>query len=143
MGLALADKLRVFAPDSVLSPALGGVVIGYVTAAVLAVPFRFCERKEGAMKLRRGFELSAGERVAVVEDVVTTGESAREAGEVAHGAGARVEAYGAVIDRSSGRAGFDRPFESLVEVKAEAWSPSECALCASGEPLTAPGSRPS
>jgi len=83
MGAALAARLRQHRVESVLSPALGGVIIGHETAAALGVPFRFCERENGAMALRRGFALRDGERVAVVEDVVTTGKSTRETVELA------------------------------------------------------------
>ncbi|MGE5234184.1 MAG: orotate phosphoribosyltransferase, partial [Acidobacteriota bacterium] len=78
LGGELARRLAEHRPESVLSPALGGVVIGHEVAAALGVPFRFTERQEGAMALRRGFALRGGERVAVVEDVVTTGKSTRE-----------------------------------------------------------------
>ncbi len=141
VGRALADRLRSFEPESVLSPALGGVVIGYATAAALEVPFRFCERRDSVMLLRRGFELEPSERVVVVEDVVTTGGSAREAGQVAGTAGAVVAAYGAVIDRSSGSAAFEAPFVSLLEIEAYAFEPVDCPRCAAGEALAAPGSR--
>lgn len=116
-------------------------MIGFATAAVLDVPFRFCERKERAMRLRRGFELYRGERVVVVEDVVTTGGSAREAGELARSLGAQVVAYGAIIDRSAGSAVFECPLECLLEVAARAWESVDCELCAQGIALSAPGSR--
>ncbi|MCP4203796.1 MAG: orotate phosphoribosyltransferase [bacterium] len=141
VGSALAAELAAYEPDSVLSPALGGLIIGYETAASLRVPFRFCERKGGAMCLRRGFRLGPGERVAVVEDVVTTGGSALEAGRLAQAAGANVVAYGAIIDRSAGSAGFREPFVSLLELEVLAFVASECELCVAGQPLTAPGSR--
>lgn len=141
-GVALAERLASFEPDSVLSPALGGLIIGHETAAALGVPFRFCERKDGSMRLRRGFELSPDERVAVVEDVVTTGGSAREAGQLAGVSGARVVAYGAIIDRSAGATRFEAPFVSLLELEVVATRPEDCPLCAANDPLVAPGSRP-
>lgn len=140
-GRALAGALAAFRAESVLSPALGGLVIGFAVAAALEVPFRFCERKEGEMRLRRGFELERDERVVIVEDVVTTGGSAAEAGSLARTSGAEVVAYGAIIDRSGGSARFEAPFESLLSIEAEAFEPSECALCSAGVELTAPGSR--
>lgn len=93
------------------------------------------------MRLRRGFELERDERVVIVEDVVTTGGSAAEAGSLARTSGAEVVAYGAIIDRSGGSARFEAPFESLLSIEAEAFEPSECALCSAGVELTAPGSR--
>ncbi len=145
VGVELATRLEGFDPVSVLSPALGGLIIGHETAAALGVPFRFSERKDGVMTLRRGFELARSERVAVIEDVVTTGGSAREAALVAREFGARVVAYGAIIDRSPGpdaSARFDAPFVALLELEVLAWEPADCELCAAGEPLTEPGSRP-
>jgi len=140
-GAALADRLTPYEPDSILSPALGGVVIGYATASALGVPFRFVERRHGALRLRRGFRLSAGEKVAVVEDVVTTGGSAREAAEVAAAAEAQVVAFGAIIDRTGGMASFPAPFANLLEVEVGTFEPGGCPLCVLGEPMTAPGSR--
>lgn len=142
VGAALARLLEEFDPDSVLSPALGGMIIGHETAAGLGVPFRFSERKDGRMILRRGFELARDERVVIVEDVVTTGGSAREAAQVAADLGARVVAFGAIIDRSAGRSEFAAPFRSLLELDVRASHPSDCALCAAGETMSAPGSRP-
>jgi len=144
VGVELATRLESFDPACVLSPALGGLIIGHETASALGVPFRFSERENGVMTLRRGFELARSERVAVIEDVVTTGGSAREAAVVARGFGARVVAYGAIIDRSPGSdavARFDAPFIALLELEVLAWEPAECELCAAGEPLTEPGSR--
>lgn len=141
VGSALAGRLEGFELDSVLSPALGGLIIGYETAVSLRRPFRFCERKGGAMELRRGFELAPGERVVIVEDVVTTGGSAREAAGLAKALGAQVVGYAAIIDRSAGAAGFDAPFVSLLELEVGASEPDRCEQCASGNPIEAPGSR--
>lgn len=141
VGAALGAKLAGFEAGSVLSPALGGMIIGYETAAWLRVPFRFSERKDSSMRLRRGFELTRGERVVVIEDVVTTGGSALEAAQVAQQSGARVVAYGAIIDRSAGSPRFDAPLVSLLELEVVAFEASNCELCAAGEPLTVPGSR--
>ena len=140
----LASALREagIEADSVLSPALGGVIIGHETAAGLDVPFRFVERQGEALALRRGFELSAGERVVVVEDVVTTGKSTLETAAVAAAAGARVVAMASIIDRSGGRHGFDVPFLSLVPLDLPTWRAEECPLCAAGDRAVKPGSRP-
>jgi orotate phosphoribosyltransferase len=143
VGQDLAERLRAFHPDSVLSPALGGVIIGHEVAAGLGVPFRFTERKGEEMGLRRGFTLKQGERVVVVEDVVTTGRSTLETAALATARGARVVAVGAIIDRTGGRDPFDVPFRALMELDLQAYSPAECPVCrAGGLPAEKPGSRP-
>jgi len=129
--------------DSVLSPALGGVIVGHEVAAALGVPFRFTEREGSEMRLRRGFALAAGERVVVVEDVVTTGKSTLETAAVAEAAGARPVAIGSIIDRSAGRHGFRVPFASLLALDLPTWPAEICPLCREGAgPAVKPGSRP-
>lgn len=143
VGEDLAAMLRSFHPDSVLAPALGGVIIGHEVAAALGVPFRFTERKGEEMGLRRGFTLRQGERVVIVEDVVTTGRSTLETAALATARGARVVAIGAIIDRSAGRDPFDVPFRSLLELDLPSFSPAECPACQAGvAPPEKPGSRP-
>jgi orotate phosphoribosyltransferase len=130
-------------PDSVLSPALGGVVIGHEVAAALGVPFRFTERAAGGeMVLRRGFRLAPGEVVTVVEDVVTTGRSTRETIAVALAAGAQVAAVGAILDRSGGAGLFEVPFVSLAGLDLPTWQGADCPLCRDGSVAEKPGSRP-
>lgn len=142
VGGALAERLREHAPESVLSPALGGVIIGHEVAAALGVPFRFTERQEGVMALRRGFAIASGERVAVIEDVVTTGKSTRECAAVAETAGARVVAIGSILDRSGGEPGFSAPYAALLRLDLPTYSPESCPLCAAGGTAEKPGSRP-
>lgn len=142
VGAALAERLRQYRPDSVLAPALGGLIIGYEVAAALDVPFRFCEREGAAMAIRRGFALRKGERVVVVEDVVTTGKSTREAAAAAGGQDAAIVALGAILDRSGGSHGFPAPFVSLMELDFPVYEPSKCPLCAKGGVAEKPGSRP-
>ncbi len=131
------------APGLVVSPALGGLIIGHEVARALDVRFLFTERSEGEMCLRRGFAVAPGERIAVVEDVVTTGRSTREVIALLAAADAEVIAVGAVVDRT-GRTGVFAPaaFEALLEVKFPTWDPADCPLCRAGEPLVKPGSRP-
>lgn len=124
VGRALARRLAPLRPDSVLSPALGGVIIGHEVAAALGVPFRFTEREKGEMRLRRSFHLEAGERVAVVEDAVTTGKSALEAAAVATEAGALVVAVGGIIDRTTGRSPFEVPFFTLLKLDIPTYDPA-------------------
>lgn len=143
VGRDLADLLRSYHPDSVLAPALGGVIIGHEVAAELGVPFRFSERKGEEMGLRRGFSLRQGERVVVVEDVVTTGRSTLETAALATTRGARVVAIGAIIDRTAGRDPFDVPFKALLELNLPSHTPGECPSCLNGGlPAEKPGSRP-
>jgi orotate phosphoribosyltransferase len=144
-GEALAAKLARHRPDSVLSPALGALLIGHETAAALGVPFRFAERAGAELALRRGFTLRSGERVAVVEDAVTTGRSTLETIELARAAGAEVVAIGAIVDRSGGGGPFGAiPFESLLELGLPTWTAADCPLCRdpAGGPAVKPGSRP-
>ncbi len=142
VGAALAERLRAFSPESILSPALGGVIIGHEVAAALGVPFRFSERQEGAMTLRRGFVLAPGERVAVIEDVVTTGKSTRECAALATAAGAEVVAIGSILDRSGGQHAFGVPYEALLQLDFPTYPAESCPLCAAGGEAEKPGSRP-
>ncbi len=141
--LAAALREEGVAPDLVVSPALGGVIIGHEVARALGTPFLFTERQEGAMTLRRGFGLAPGQRVVVVEDVVTTGGSTREVMTVLEAAGAEVLAVGSMVNRSGRPNPFeDRPYRALLTVKFATWTPEECPLCQEGKPLEKPGSRP-
>ncbi|HEX5759413.1 MAG TPA: orotate phosphoribosyltransferase [Thermoanaerobaculia bacterium] len=142
VGEELAARLAPLAPQSVLSPALGGLIVGYEVAAALGVPFRFTERKGEAMELRRGFELAAGERVVVVEDVITTGRSTRETIAVAEARDAQPVGVGAIIDRTAGGSGFAVPFAALMTLDLETYPPEACPLCAAGSRPEKPGSRP-
>ncbi|HEY8021629.1 MAG TPA: orotate phosphoribosyltransferase [Thermoanaerobaculia bacterium] len=142
VGEALAARLRDLAPESILSPALGGVIIGHEVAAALGVSFRFTERKGEGMDLRRGFALRPGERVAIVEDVVTTGRSTNEVAALAAAQGAEVVGVGAIIDRSGGRHPFALPFRALLELDLPSHEAAECPLCAAGGAPEKPGSRP-
>ena len=145
LGRGLAALLRPFGAGSVVSPALGGVVIGQEVGRALSVRAIFTERVEGAFALRRGFALESGEKVAVIEDVVTTGKSTREVLAVVKAAGALAVACGSIVDRRAagekGDAVDGIPYRALLALDVPAWDPAACPLCASGEPLTAPGSR--
>ncbi len=140
-GAELAERLRALGARTVLSPALGGIVIGQEVARALGIRAIFAERQDGALTLRRGFSLAPGETVVVVEDVVTTGGSTRETIEVARAAGARVVGAGAIIDRSNGGQKLDVPFHALAQVSLPTYDPAACPLCAAGQPVVKPGSR--
>jgi orotate phosphoribosyltransferase len=145
LGSALASRLKELRPDVVLSPALGGIIIGYEVARALGVRSIFVERSAppaAALGLRRGFALFPGERVLVVEDVFTTGGSTRETLEVARAAGAEVVGAAAIVDRSGGTIDFGVPYHALITMAIRAYEPGECPQCAKGVPVVKPGSRP-
>ena len=141
LGRALAARIEHLQPTAILSPALGGIVIGHEVARALQVRALFAERQEGTLTLRRGFRLSSDDRVVVVEDVITTGGSTRETCTVAEDAGATVLGAASIIDRGadSGRLGL--PLQSLVRLEVPAYQPETCPLCAKGLPVVKPGSR--
>jgi orotate phosphoribosyltransferase len=142
LGRALAGELSALQPTVVLSPALGGLIIGHEVARALGVRAIFAERQDGELTLRRGFMLAESDRVVVVEDVLTTGRSTRETMQVATASGGRVVAVASIVDRSGGAAVFDVPFRSLVSLVLPAYEPDACPLCARGLPVVKPGSRP-
>lgn len=137
----LAGKFAGEQVDCVVGPALGGVTWAYEVARALGVRGIFTEREEGKMALRRGFSILQGERVLVVEDVVTTGGSTKELIDLVRSRGGIVVGVGCVIDRSAGTVEFGANFHSLAKVEAKAFNQGECPLCKEGEPVTKPGSR--
>lgn len=140
-GAAIGGQFGSRQIQTVASPAIGGIVIGYEVARHLGVPFVWTERKEGRMTLRRGFTMREGERVLVVEDVITTGGSTRDTIAALSGAGAEVVAAAAIIDRSGGKADVGVPLSSLVAMEVPVFDSQECDLCKQGTPATKPGSR--
>jgi orotate phosphoribosyltransferase len=143
LGRAIADRLRGLRPTAVLSPALGGVVIGHEVGRALGVRAMFAERQDGILTLRRGFTLGETDRVVIIEDVVTTGRSTRETMQVAVAAGGQVVGAGSIVDRSGGRSALGVPYEALLEISLPSYEPDTCPLCARGVPVLKPGSRPS
>lgn len=140
-GRALADLFREERVEVVIGPALGGIIIAHETARSLGVRCLFAERKDGVMQLRRGFAIEQGERVLVVEDVVTTGGSVREVIRLVESLGGQVIGVGSLIDRSGGVSPFAVPYRSLLRVDIQSYSPGECPLCREGIPAEKPGSR--
>jgi len=127
--------------DTVISPAVGGIVVGTEVGRQLGVRTIFSERKEGEMTLRRGFSLSGDEHVLIVEDVITTGGSVAEVIELTRATGAKVAGVGSVVDRSNGTVKLaDRQF-SLLTLDVRNYDPENCPLCKAGIPIEAPGSR--
>ncbi len=141
VGQLLASRLVRHEPEAVISPALGGIVIGYEVARSLQVPFRFTERVDGLMTLRRGFSVAPHERIVVVEDVVTTGKSTLEVARLLQRAGADICAVGSILDRTDGESPFQVPFESLMALELPTYDAESCPLCAENVPLDRPGSR--
>lgn len=126
-------------PDMIVSPAIGGIIIGWEVARIFDVPFIFCEREDGVMTLRRGFEIENGKRVLIVEDVFTTGKSTLETAEVVEGHGGIVIGAASIVKR--GEMNLRYPFYSLLEIKLSSYKPEECPLCKEGLTLVKPGSR--
>jgi len=143
LGGALAASMKSVKPTVVLSPALGGLIIGHEVARGLGVRAIFAERgADASLTLRRGFTLAPSDRVLVVEDVLTTGKSTRETIEVARAAGAQVVGAAAIVDRSGGTIDLGVPTHVLIRLQVPIYDPDQCPLCAQGVPVIKPGSRP-
>ncbi len=142
LGRSLGARLRGAGMDveTVASPALGGLLAGFVVAGALETRFLFTERVDGVMALRRDQTVTSGERIAVVEDVLTTGRSAGETASLLKSRGAVVVGYGAIIDRSTREQPLPFEAHSLVKIAIATWEASACPLCTAGEPLHSPGS---
>jgi orotate phosphoribosyltransferase len=141
LGRALADRFRGNGVDVVVAPAIGGIVIGHEVARALGVRSIFTEREGGAMRLRRGFEIAGGERVLVVEDVITTGGSTRETIDAVRASGGEVIGAGSIIDRSGGAADVGVPRAALATLSVVTHEPGDCPLCREGTAAVKPGSR--
>lgn len=126
--------------DVVLAPALGGIVLGFAVAQALGSRMVFAEREDREMRLRRGFDLKEGERVLVVEDVITTGKSIKELLDIVEEKKARLVGVAALVDRGDQKV-FSEVTVSLVKLSVKSYSPEECPLCRANEPLVAPGSK--
>ncbi len=143
LATALLNLTAGEAPGLVISPALGGLIIGHEVARALGVPFLFTERDaDRRMSLRRGFALSPGARAFVVEDVITTGGSTKEVIDIVRAAGAIPVAAGSIIDRSGGAADLGIPRAALETLTVPVFEAADCPMCLKGEPVTKPGSRP-
>jgi orotate phosphoribosyltransferase len=127
--------------ETVASPAIGGLVIGYAVAQSLNVRFIWTEREAGTMTLRRGFSVRENERILVVEDVITTGGSTRECIDALESRGARVTHAASIIDRSGGAADVGVPRIALVSLEVPSYDPQNCPLCEAGTEAVKPGSR--
>lgn len=141
LGAALAEPIRALAPATVIAPAMGGLVIGQEVARQLRCRFIFAEKEEGRLTLRRGFRIQPGERVVVVEDVVTQGGRVRETMDIVRNAGGEVLAVGVLVDRSNGTVDFGVPLFSLLRLRVEAFPPDQLPPDLAALPAVKPGSR--
>jgi orotate phosphoribosyltransferase len=139
---ALCEYLRHYDAQCIISPAIGGIIMGYEVARCLGISNLFAERVDGSMQLRRGFSIEQGMRIIVVEDVVTTGGSVREVISMAQSMGGMVMAVASIVDRSGGRADFALPYHALLTLDIPSYAPADCPVCKAGTlPLYKPGSR--
>lgn len=137
----LAESFRDQGIQTVIGPAMGGIIVAHEVAKALGVRALFTERENGVMRLRRGFTLAPGERVLVVEDVITTGGSVREVLAVVQECEATPVGVGVLVDRSGGKENFGLPMTSIIQLNIQAFEAQECPLCAQGIPAIKPGSR--
>jgi orotate phosphoribosyltransferase len=141
VGTALAERLP-WDFDRVASPPLGAILIGYEVARHRDVPFLFAERADGGpLSLRRAFTVEPGERIAIVEDVITTGRTTGELFDLIDRLGATVVGVAAIVDRSTDHQVRGCTIESLLRLSIPTYAPAECPLCEAGAPITKPGSR--
>ena len=139
IGQMLAEKLKDIEFDTIIAPAVGAVIIGYETAKQSGKRNLFVERKDGIMQLRRGYKLSKGERVVIIEDVITTARTIKETIEAIKEFEPKIAAVGCIVDRSCGNTGLN--IISLAQVTPKTFEPDECPLCQEGIPIEKPGSR--
>ena len=137
----IVEHFKSYDIDTVIAPAIGGIVVGQEVARQLKKRFIFAEREDKALTLRRGFTLSEGEKVLVCEDVVTTGGSVFEVIDIVKNAGAQVAGVGFIVDRSNGKVNFGFPQFSTMKMEAVSFTADECELCKKGIPVVKPGSK--
>ena len=138
---ALADKARPLGAVTVIAPALGGLVIGQEVARQLGVRFIFSEKEEGKLVLRRGFKIAPGEKILVVEDVVTKGGRVQETIDIVRAHGGNVVGVATIVDRSNGAVNFGVPFASLISLQVEVFKPDKLPPDLAAIPAVKPGSK--
>ncbi len=139
LGKKLAEKLADVEFDTIVAPAIGAVIIGYETAKQAKKRNLFVERKDGVMQLRRGYSLKQGERVVIIEDVITTARTIRETEAAIKDFGCNIVAVGCIVDRTKGLTEYN--IKSLLQIDPVTYEPENCPLCEKGIPLVKPGSR--
>ncbi len=137
----IAEHFKSFDIDTVIAPAIGGIVVGQEVARQLGKRSIFAEREDKKLTLRRGFSLKPGEKVLVCEDVVTTGGSVFEVIDIVKASGAEVVGVGFIVDRSNGKVDFGFPQYSTVKMNVVSYQPEECEICKTDIPLVKPGSK--
>jgi orotate phosphoribosyltransferase len=140
-GSALAAKVKSLGAATIVSPAMGGLVIGQEVARQLGIRFIFMEKEDGKLVLRRGFKLASGEKILVVEDVVTKGGRVQETLDIVRANGGQVVGVAMVVDRSNGAVNFGVPFESLISLQAETFEPTKLPPDLAKIPAVKPGSK--
>jgi orotate phosphoribosyltransferase len=141
IGAALANKVRSLGAVTVIAPALGGLVIGQEVARQLGVRFIFPEKEEGKLVLRRGFKIAPGEKILVVEDVVTKGGRVQETIDIVRAHGGNVVGVATIVDRSNGTVNFGVPFASLIALQVETFKPDKLPPDLAAIPAVKPGSK--
>lgn len=139
IGKMLAEKLSEIEFDTIVAPAIGAVIIGYETAKNAKKRNLFVERKDGTMQLRRGYTLKKGEKVVIIEDVITTARTIKETMEAIKEFEPEVVAVGCIVDRTKGKTEYN--IKSLIQIDPVVYDPNVCPLCKEGIPLVKPGSR--
>lgn len=137
----IAEYFIDYKIDTVISPAIGGIVVGQEVARQLNKKFIFAEREDKNLRLRRGFEIKENENVLVCEDVVTTGGSVFEVIEIVKQSNANLVGVGMIVDRSNGKVNFNVPQISTIQLEVVSYLPDECPICKTDKPLVKPGSR--
>jgi orotate phosphoribosyltransferase len=137
----IAQQFKGEAIDAIVSPAVGGILVSYEVARLLGKRALFLEREDGKMTLRRGFKIYKGEKVVIVEDVITTGGSVFEVQDAVEKSGGTVKAFASIVNRSGGRFTPEVPYYSCVEMDIPIFKPESCPLCKEGKPLVKPGSK--
>ncbi len=139
IGKKLAEALKDVEFDTIVAPAIGALIIGYETAKQAGKRNLFVERKDGVMQLRRGYQLTKGEKIVIIEDVITTAKTIKETIEATKDFGVEVAAVGCIVDRTCGKTGLN--IKSLMQIDPVTYEPDKCPLCKEGLPLVKPGSR--
>jgi orotate phosphoribosyltransferase len=137
----ITEQFKSYEIETVVAPAMGGIIVGYEVARQLGKRFIFAEREDKNLILRRGFSLKENEKVLVCEDVITTGGSVFEVIEIVKSFGANVVGVSSIVDRSAGKVKFDYPFFPALMMNAVSYVPEDCTLCKENLPLVKPGSR--
>jgi len=141
LGAALAAKAKALGPVTVVAPAMGGLVIGQEVARQLGLRFIFVEKEEGKLVLRRGFKIDKGEKILIVEDVITKGGRVQETLDIVHSHGGYVAGIATIVDRSNGAVKFGAPFLSLLALQVEAFEPDKLPPDLKAIPAIKPGSK--